>query len=71
MRTQREYLQIMDDDATLIDPGGYRFPPTYSNWLKTIGWKFTIFSSFSGPKLPGPFKVMNDDFFMIGHLNYN
>jgi hypothetical protein len=29
--------------------------PTYSNWLKTIFWQFTIFSSFLVPKLPGPF----------------
>jgi hypothetical protein len=31
------------------DPGGYRWPPTFSNWLKTIFWQiwqFTIFSSF-------------------------
>jgi hypothetical protein len=39
----------------IIDPGGYRWPPTYSNWLKTIFWQFTIFSSFSVPKLLGPF----------------
>jgi hypothetical protein len=36
------------------DLGGYRWPPTYSNWLKTVFWKFTIFSSFSVPKLLGP-----------------
>jgi hypothetical protein len=40
---------------TQHDPGGYRWPPTYSNWLKTIFWQFTIFSSFSVPKLLGPF----------------
>ena len=22
------------------DPGGYRWPPTFSNWLKTIFWQF-------------------------------
>jgi hypothetical protein len=34
------------------------WPPTFSNWLKTIFWQFwqfTIFSSFSSPELPGPF----------------
>jgi hypothetical protein len=38
-----------------IDLGGYRWPPTYSNWLKTFFCKFTIFSSSSDPKLLGPF----------------
>jgi hypothetical protein len=31
------------------DPGGYRWPPTFSNWLKIVFWefwKFTIFSRF-------------------------
>ena len=34
-----------------IDPGGYRWPPTFSKWLKTAFWQFwhfTIFSSFFG-----------------------
>jgi hypothetical protein len=39
----------------IIDPGGSRWPPTYSNWLKIGFWKLTIFSSFSGPKILGPF----------------
>jgi hypothetical protein len=38
-----------------IDPGGYRWTPTYSKWLKTFFWKLTIFSSFLVPKLLGPF----------------
>jgi hypothetical protein len=32
-----------------IDPGGYRWPPTFSKWLKTVFWpfwQFTIFSRF-------------------------
>jgi hypothetical protein len=31
------------------DLGGYRWPPTFSNWLKTVFWQFwqfTIFSKF-------------------------
>jgi hypothetical protein len=31
------------------DPGGYWWPPTFSNWLKTAlwqFWQFTIFSRF-------------------------
>jgi len=37
------------------DPGGYQWPPTYSNWLKTVFWQLIIFSSFSVPKLLEPF----------------
>jgi hypothetical protein len=32
-----------------FDPGGYWWPPTFSNWLKTSlwqFWQFTIFSRF-------------------------
>jgi hypothetical protein len=32
-----------------FDPGGYRWPPTFSKWLKTVFWpfwQFTIFSRF-------------------------
>jgi hypothetical protein len=32
-----------------LDPGGYRWPPTFSNSLKIVFWQFwqfTIFSSF-------------------------
>jgi hypothetical protein len=32
-----------------VDPGGYQWPPTFSDWLKTVFWQiwqFTIFSSF-------------------------
>jgi hypothetical protein len=31
------------------DPGGYRWPPKFFDWLKTVFWQFwqfTIFSSF-------------------------
>jgi len=39
----------------IIDPGGSRWPPTYSNWLKIGFWKLTIVSSFLVPELLGPF----------------
>jgi hypothetical protein len=42
----REYRFIVPLD---LDPGGYRWPPTFSKWLKTVFWQFwqfTIFSSF-------------------------
>jgi hypothetical protein len=43
---------------TKVDLGGYQWPPTYSNWLKIVCWQFTIFHSFSGPKLPRPFLLI-------------
>jgi hypothetical protein len=27
--------------------GGYRWPPTFSNWLKTVFWQFWQFTNFS------------------------
>jgi hypothetical protein len=30
-----------------IDPGGYRWPPTFSDWLKTVFWQFWQFTIFS------------------------
>jgi hypothetical protein len=30
-----------------LDPGGYRWPPTFSNWLKTVFWQFWQFTIFS------------------------
>jgi len=39
-------------DVIQVDIGSHQPIP---NWLKTIFWQFTIFSSFSVPKLPGPF----------------
>ena len=47
----------------LYDPDGYRWPPTFSNWLKTIFrqfWQFTIFSSFN---FRGHFHGLNEGFF--------
>jgi hypothetical protein len=38
-----------------LDPGGYRGPPTFSKWLKTIFWPFWQFTIFSRFSLPGPF----------------
>jgi hypothetical protein len=29
------------------DPGGYRWPPTFSDWLKTDFWQFWQFTIFS------------------------
>jgi hypothetical protein len=29
------------------DPGGYRWPPTFSDWLKTVFWQFWQFTIFS------------------------
>ena len=49
------------------DPGGYRWPPTYSIWTSTINScrfshsaQLTIFSRFSGPPLSEPFWGLND-----------
>ena len=38
-----------------IDPGGYRWQPTYSTGSKTIISASQFFHDFSGLKLPGPF----------------
>jgi hypothetical protein len=38
-----------------IDLGGYRGPPTFSKWLKTIFWPFWQFTIFSRFSLPGQF----------------
>jgi hypothetical protein len=29
------------------DPGGYRWPPTFFDWLKTVFWQFWQFTIFS------------------------
>jgi hypothetical protein len=37
------------ENSKAYDPGGYRWPPTFSKWLKTgfwQFWQFTIFSRF-------------------------
>jgi hypothetical protein len=31
----------------LRDPGGYQWPPTFSDWLKTVFWQFWQFTIFS------------------------
>jgi hypothetical protein len=46
LQQQPKFIEIEEYDN---DPGGYRWPPTFSNSLKTIFWQFwqfTIFSSF-------------------------
>ena len=35
-----------DGIGSTTNPGGYRWPPTFFNWLKTIFWQFTIFNRF-------------------------
>jgi hypothetical protein len=45
---QRE-PRMDNPDMEELDPGGYQWPPTFSDWLKTVFWQFwqfTIFSSF-------------------------
>jgi hypothetical protein len=42
-------------EAYLDDLGGYRGPPTFSKWLKTVFWPFWQFTIFSRFSLPGPF----------------
>jgi hypothetical protein len=43
-----EFLQACADKISVItDPSGYRWPPTFSNWLKTTFWQFWQFTIFS------------------------
>ena len=51
----------------ICDPGGYRWPPTYSIWTCTINScsfsllaQLTIFTRFSGLALPRPFWGLNN-----------
>jgi hypothetical protein len=47
--TKDENLEYYPLDDEPFDPGGYWWPPTFSNWLKTAlwqFWQFTIFSRF-------------------------
>jgi hypothetical protein len=48
-------LLASDLEILAIYLGGYQWPPTYFNWLKTVCWQFTIFNSFLGTEHPGPF----------------
>jgi hypothetical protein len=50
-----EYLVPRLRIVAFTDPGGYRGPPTFSKWLKTIFWPFWQFTIFSRFSLPGPF----------------
>jgi hypothetical protein len=45
-----------------IDPGGHRWPPTYSTG-STYSFHFGFFYSFLGPKLLGHFEALNRRFF--------
>jgi hypothetical protein len=57
-----EILVVQTRSEAPIDPGGYRWPPTFSNLLKTIFsqfWQFTIFSSFN---FWGHFDGLNEGF---------
>jgi hypothetical protein len=45
-----------------IDPGGYRWPPTFSNWLKTVFWQFWQFTIFSSFNFRGHFEGLNEYF---------
>jgi hypothetical protein len=55
MRDHHQIFHISQFNPCRIDPGGSRWPPTFSNWFKTIFWQLTIFSSFSVLELSRPF----------------
>jgi hypothetical protein len=44
------------------DPDGYRWPPTFSNWLKTVFWQFWQFTIFSSFHFRGHFEGLNEGF---------
>jgi hypothetical protein len=46
---------VVIDVIDACDPGGYRGPPTFFKWLKTIFWPFWQFTIFSRFSLLGPF----------------
>jgi hypothetical protein len=39
--------EIKDLFISHLDPGGYQWPPTFSDWLKTVFWQFWQFTIFS------------------------
>ena len=46
-----------------VDPGGYRWPPTYSTGSKTVISVWQFFHDFLGHKLPRPFCGTKQHFF--------
>jgi hypothetical protein len=52
------YLNFINDN----DPGGYWWPPTFSNWLKIVFWQFWQFIIFSSFNFRGHFEGLNDGF---------
>jgi hypothetical protein len=44
------------------DPGGYGWPPTFSDWLKTVFWQFWQFTIFSRFNFRGHFEGLNEGF---------
>jgi hypothetical protein len=53
----------------VIDPGGYWWPPTFSDWLKIVFWQFWQFTIFSRFNFRGHFEGLNEGFFEIEVLN--
>jgi hypothetical protein len=47
---------------TKIDPGGYWWPPTFSDWLKIVFWQFWQFTIFSRFNFRGHFEGLNEGF---------
>ena len=45
-----------------IDPGGYQWPPTFSDWLKTVFWQFWQFTISSSFHFRGHFDGLNEGF---------
>jgi hypothetical protein len=48
--------------TTLFDPGGYWWPPTFSDWLKIVFWQFWQFTIFSRFNFRGHFEGLNEGF---------
>jgi hypothetical protein len=46
----------------LPNDGGYQWPPTFSNWIKTFFWQFWQFTIFSSFNFWGHFEVVNEGF---------
>jgi hypothetical protein len=50
------------DLVYMIDLGGYRWPPTFSNWLKIAFWQFWQFTIFSSFNFRGHSEGLNEGF---------
>jgi hypothetical protein len=48
--------------GTKSDPGGYWWPPTFSDWLKIVFWQFWQFTIFSRFNFRGHFEGLNEGF---------